>query len=76
MQPLEVLRVGIKREFVVVDPEDEYGQTVLSLAAQEVGRGIQAHRVLCTPASGLAGLGVLGSDQAASRGGPYSLCEG
>jgi len=28
----------MKREFVVVDEEDGYGQTILSLAAQEVGR--------------------------------------
>lgn len=34
--PLEVLRVGMKREFVVVEREDEYGQVVLSLAAVEV----------------------------------------
>lgn len=33
--PLEVLRVGMKREFVVVEEEDQYGQTVLSLAAVE-----------------------------------------
>jgi hypothetical protein len=36
LQPYEVLRVGMKREFVVVDEEDEYGQTILSLAAAEV----------------------------------------
>mmetsp|Transcript_17096 Transcript_17096/g.42846 ORF Transcript_17096/g.42846 Transcript_17096/m.42846 type:complete len:435 (-) Transcript_17096:959-2263(-) len=33
--PLEVLRVGMQREFVIVQEEDEYGQTVLSLAAME-----------------------------------------
>ncbi|KAF5830247.1 plastid ribosomal protein S1 [Dunaliella salina] len=33
--PYEVLRVGMTREFVVVDEEDEYGQTILSLAAME-----------------------------------------
>mmetsp|Transcript_30144 Transcript_30144/g.66828 ORF Transcript_30144/g.66828 Transcript_30144/m.66828 type:complete len:438 (-) Transcript_30144:933-2246(-) len=33
--PLEVLRVGMKREFMVVEEEDDYGQTILSLAAQE-----------------------------------------
>eukprot|EP00967_Tisochrysis_lutea_P122977 scaffold204083_cov17-Tisochrysis_lutea.AAC.1 len=36
LQPYEVLRVGMTREFVVVDEEDEYGQTILSLAAMEV----------------------------------------
>lgn len=35
--PLEVLRVGMTREFLVVDREDEYGQTVLSLGAVEAG---------------------------------------
>jgi hypothetical protein len=47
VQPLEVLRVGMKREFVVVEPEDDYGQTVLSLAAMEV-------RVSPLPAAQLA----------------------
>lgn len=36
LQPLEVLRVGMKREFMVVEDEDEYDQVILSLAAQEV----------------------------------------
>ena len=36
-QPLEVLRVGMKREFMVVEDEDEYDQVILSLAATEVG---------------------------------------
>jgi hypothetical protein len=35
-QPLEVLRVGMQREFVVIQREDEDGQLVLSLAATEV----------------------------------------
>ena len=35
-QPLEVLRPGMKREFVVVEDEDEYGEIILSLAAIEV----------------------------------------
>lgn len=33
--PLEVLRPGMKREFVVVEEEDEYGEIILSLAAIE-----------------------------------------
>jgi len=33
--PLEVLRAGMRREFVVVEEEDEYGEVVLSLAALE-----------------------------------------
>jgi hypothetical protein len=36
LQPLEVLRAGMKREFVVVEEEDEYGEITLSLAALEV----------------------------------------
>jgi hypothetical protein len=36
MQPLEVLRVGMKREFLVVEDEGKYGQIILSLAADEV----------------------------------------
>jgi hypothetical protein len=36
-QPLEVLRPGMKREFVVVEDEDEYEEVILSLAAMEVG---------------------------------------
>jgi small subunit ribosomal protein S1 len=36
LQPLEVLRPGMRREFVVVEPEDEYGEIILSLAALEV----------------------------------------
>lgn len=39
LQPLEVLRVGMKREFMVVEDEDEYDQVILSLAAQEVRHG-------------------------------------
>jgi hypothetical protein len=35
-QPLEVLRPGMKREFVVAEDEDEYGEVILSLAAMEV----------------------------------------
>ncbi len=35
-QPLEALRVGMQREFLVVQPEDENGQVVLSLGAIEV----------------------------------------
>lgn len=35
-QPLEVLRVGMQREFMVVENEDDYGQVILSLAATEV----------------------------------------
>ena len=35
-QPLEVLRPGMKREFVVAEEEDEYGETILSMAAIEV----------------------------------------
>lgn len=35
-QPLEVLRVGMSREFLVVEDEDDYGQVILSLAATEV----------------------------------------
>ncbi|KIZ06677.1 30S ribosomal protein S1 [Monoraphidium neglectum] len=33
--PLEVLRPGMKREFVVAEDEDEYGEIILSLAAIE-----------------------------------------
>eukprot|EP00798_Chlamydomonas_sp_ICE-L_P009722 gene9722-7593_t len=33
--PLEVLRVGMKREFMVVEDADDFGQTILSLAAME-----------------------------------------
>ncbi|KAG1660279.1 hypothetical protein FOA52_006746 [Chlamydomonas sp. UWO 241] len=33
--PLEVLRVGMTREFLVVEDEDDYGQVILSLAAGE-----------------------------------------
>ncbi|KAG1679620.1 hypothetical protein FOA52_006137 [Chlamydomonas sp. UWO 241] len=33
--PLEVLRVGMTREFLVVEDEDDYGQIILSLAANE-----------------------------------------
>lgn len=33
--PLEVLRVGMKREFMVVEDTDDYGQVILSLAATE-----------------------------------------
>ncbi|GAX80819.1 hypothetical protein CEUSTIGMA_g8254.t1 [Chlamydomonas eustigma] len=33
--PLEVLRVGMKREFLVVEDEGNYGQVILSLAANE-----------------------------------------
>lgn len=33
--PLEVLRPGIRREFVVVEEEDDYGEIILSLAALE-----------------------------------------
>lgn len=33
--PLEVLRPGMQRDFVVVEEEDEYGEIILSLAATE-----------------------------------------
>jgi hypothetical protein len=33
---LEVLRVGMKREFLVVEDEDDFGQVILSLGAKEV----------------------------------------
>lgn len=33
--PLEVLRIGMKREFMVVEDEDDYEQVILSLAASE-----------------------------------------
>eukprot|EP00878_Enallax_costatus_P007520 GHUV01007876.1.p1 GENE.GHUV01007876.1~~GHUV01007876.1.p1 ORF type:complete len:357 (+),score=83.44 GHUV01007876.1:111-1181(+) len=33
--PLEVLRPGMKREFIVAEEEDEYGEIILSLAAIE-----------------------------------------
>ncbi|GFH29480.1 ribosomal protein S1 homologue [Haematococcus lacustris] len=33
--PLEVLRVGMEREFVVIESEDAFGQTVMSLATDE-----------------------------------------
>uniref|UniRef100_A0A7R9VUN4 S1 motif domain-containing protein n=1 Tax=Chlamydomonas euryale TaxID=1486919 RepID=A0A7R9VUN4_9CHLO len=33
--PLEVLRVGMSREFLVIEDEDDYGQVILSLAANE-----------------------------------------
>jgi hypothetical protein len=36
LQPLEVLRPGMQREFIVAEEEDEYGEVVLSLAAIEV----------------------------------------
>jgi hypothetical protein len=36
LQPLEVLRPGMQRTFVVVEEEDEYGEIILSLAALEV----------------------------------------
>jgi hypothetical protein len=36
VQPLEVLRPGMQRTFVVVEEEDEYGEIILSLAALEV----------------------------------------
>ena len=36
LQPLEVLRIGMKREFLVVEDEDDYGIMILSLAATEV----------------------------------------
>jgi len=41
-QPLEVLRPGMKREFVVAEDEDEYGEIILSLAAIEVGAAERA----------------------------------
>ena len=37
LQPMEVLRPGMKREFVVAEDEDEYGEIILSLAAIEMG---------------------------------------
>lgn len=37
MQPLEVLRPGMQREFIVAEEEDEFGEIILSLAAIEVG---------------------------------------
>lgn len=37
-QPLEALRPGVRREFVVVEEEDEFGEVILSLAALEVRR--------------------------------------
>jgi hypothetical protein len=36
LQPLEVLRPGMQREFIVVEEEDEYGEIILSVAAIEV----------------------------------------
>lgn len=36
MQPLEALRPGMKRDFMVVEDEEEYGQVIVSLAAMEV----------------------------------------
>jgi len=33
--PLEVLRAGMRREFVVVEEEDDFGEVILSLAALE-----------------------------------------
>jgi hypothetical protein len=36
LQPLEVLRPGMVREFIVAEEEDEYGEIILSLAAIEV----------------------------------------
>lgn len=45
MQPLEVLRVGMKREFLVVEDEDDFGQVILSLAANEVSiLDVTSHR--------------------------------
>lgn len=41
--PLEALRVGMKREMVVVQREDQFGQTVLSLAAMEAS--VLWHRI-------------------------------
>lgn len=35
-QPLEALRPGMRREFMVVEDEEEYGQVIVSLAAMEV----------------------------------------
>jgi hypothetical protein len=36
LQPLEALRPGMKRDFMVVEDEEEYGQVIVSLAAMEV----------------------------------------
>ena len=38
LQPLEALRPGMRREFMVVEDEEEYGQVIVSLAAMEVSR--------------------------------------
>ncbi|GFR50816.1 hypothetical protein Agub_g13091 [Astrephomene gubernaculifera] len=35
--PLEVLRPGMKRDFLIVEDEEEYGQYIVSLAAIEAG---------------------------------------
>lgn len=43
-QPLEVLRVGMTREFIVLEREDSYGQVVLSLAVLEVRKGFMHRR--------------------------------
>eukprot|EP00955_Chlamydomonas_euryale_P111648 366082-Chlamydomonas_euryale.AAC.16 len=42
LQPLEVLRVGMSREFLVIEDEDDYGQVILSLAANEVRAFVRA----------------------------------
>lgn len=36
LQPLEALRPGMRREFMVVEGEEQYGQVICSLAAMEV----------------------------------------
>jgi ribosomal protein S1 len=36
LQPTEVLMVGAKREFVVLEVDDVYGEVILSLRALEV----------------------------------------
>lgn len=41
LQPLEVLRPGMQREFIVAEEEDEYGEVVLSLAAIEVSSALR-----------------------------------
>jgi predicted RNA-binding protein with RPS1 domain len=48
-QPLEVLRPGMKREFVVVEDEDEYEEVILSLAAIEVRAGRSPGAAACPP---------------------------
>lgn len=40
LQPLEALRPGMKRDFMVVEDEEEYGQVIVSLAAMEVCKWI------------------------------------